>query len=402
MGRYRAGAFFLFFVGAAGLIGLAAAIRTGRNERLPVETRRRRYKALALYPVFAAITLHMPFMITYLHTQHPQAIADLWFSSSSFSVLVPFLAIGPAAMALLLPIATRQERRLFGLPPTVTPIPMSPEERAVQQRLARWNRAPHLAGLLAIGAGPLLLPRNSHLSPVLHPLLFLFPVVGTVLISRLFRKPLAAFTRISPDDGLTWRARQLGMQMGVRPQEVQVEDSSKAAHNATMANDRGGHILISRKMLDVMSPDELEFLLAHQVALMKVKAAWTPLMRVMLVPGLLPLALCAWLWTGHPAQSALALMPYLLPVMFLPFLVILFQGRRGDTPSVRRALEADRVALAVTGNPAAAQSALAKLAKDAPAIPGQAAGSGVLLTDLGLRLKALAALAPISAGAKVR
>ena len=391
--------FFLFFVGAAGVLGLAAANWSARNEGLPVEARRQRYRALAQYPVFAAIALHMPFMLVYLRTPHPLAVSDLWFGSSSLLALSPFLAVGPVAMALILPISRRSETRLFGALPTALSIPMPPEEKAVRQRMARWAAVPHLLAVAGVATGLFLLPRKSPLYPVLHPLSQVLPLLGAVIVSRIFRKPLAAFTRISPDDDLTWRARQLGTQMGVRPHEVRVEDSSKAAHVAAITLESGHHILVSRKLLEIMTPAELEFLLAHHVALMKVKARLTHWNMISLLPGLIPLAVLIWLVTGHSALAVFNLMPFILPLMLLPLFAVILQARRGNTGEARRALAADKLALAVTGDSVAARSALTKLMQNSPVPTGQ---GSVLPVGLSERMKALAALAPEAPHAEAR
>ncbi|MBV9852489.1 MAG: M48 family metalloprotease [Armatimonadetes bacterium] len=391
--------FFLIFVAAVGMIGLLAVVRVARDERLPAETRRQRLKALPMNAILGVFLLYTPLMMAYLRTQHPLAVSDLWFSSSTPATLVPFLAPFPAILLFLMPIATRRlETRHLGPAPVAAPISMSPEETAIRQRMARWSALPHLAAVVGVAVGLFLLPRKSPLYPVLHPLAQILPVVGAAVIARLFRRPLAAFTCITPDDDLTWRARQLGMQMGARPQEVRVEDSSKAAHYATITNEGGGRILVSRKLLEAMSRDELEFLLAHQVALMQVKVPLTPLMLLPVLPAVLPIAFAAWILTGHRATTLFSLMPYLIPLMLLPLLATLFLSRRGATLEARRALAADRAALAVTRNVAAAQSALMKLASSAPASPGEVAGMGALPPSLAARLKALAEMPPSAAG----
>lgn len=382
--------FFVCFVGLVGTIGLLAANWVGRNERLPVETRRRYLRSLALSPMFLAIGLYAPFMVFYLRNTRSFAIADLWLGSSSTSSMVPLMVIGCAAMMIILPFSMRLERKLLGPAPGLSPVPMSPEEKAVHQRMARWNMAPHLMAGLLIG-GSIFLPHNSQYRPWLHPTGYLLAGLGTLVVSQLFRKPLSAFTRIAPDDDLTWRARQLGMQMGARPQDVKVEDSSKATHFATIRTERGGHIVVSRKLVEIMTLNELEFLLAHQVALMK-----TPISRPMvfypllvLLPTVLPVAFVTWILSGHRIVAMQNWMPYLMLLMMLPTVVILLAGKRRVFWEAQRAAMADQTALAVTGDSAAAQSALMKLAQNAPALPGQATAPNAFPTGLAERLKAL-------------
>ncbi len=63
-------------------------------------------------------------------------------------------------------------------------------------------------------------------------------------------------------------------------------------------------------------------------------------------------------------------------------------------------MAADKMALAVTGDTAAAQSALLKLMQNSPATPGQT--TNLPAVGLGERMKALRALSPESAGASVQ
>lgn len=169
---------------------------------------------------------------------------------------------------LFLGLGHKQETRRFGPLPKAPAIPMSGEEKAARRRAAAWSGAPHLVAAVGLVTLPLFVPRTSPIYPYLHPVAVFLPLVSAGLVGRVFQKSLARFTRKTPDDGLTWRARQLGQTLGVRMPDVSVEDSSRAAHLA-FAEHRGHHVTLSRKLCATFTPAETDFVLAYQLACMK-------------------------------------------------------------------------------------------------------------------------------------
>ncbi len=382
--------FFFLCTGLCGTVGLLIATRVARNEQVPVETRRRRCRAWGLYPTLGCFLLLNPLLIFYLRTPRPLALADLWFGSgASSTVLLPILMLPALTMAVFLVAVTRRERKLLGVAVTPVQIAMSPEEKAVHQRMTRWTLAPHLFGVALVFGTLFLLPHNSPYYQAAHPLSYLIAGFGTMIVSRFFRKPMSAFTRVSVDDDLTWRARQIGSQMGVRLQDVRVVDSTAASVAVSILSERGGHLKVTRKLVEVMSPEEMDFLLAHQAALIQARRGGgaTGLILLTLLPSIIPVALMVWLLNGHSPLVAFNLMPYIMVAIFLGLLAPFFIAQKVlPKAEARRAMEADRRALEVTGDTGAAQSALAKMMQHfSSPIPGTATP----LVLLGQRLKAL-------------
>jgi hypothetical protein len=393
--------FFLFFMGAVGSVDLIIATRIAKDTRLPLEVRRRRFHAWVTYPIFGAIFLQVTAMLYCLQTTHPMALADLWFGSVSATTVVPFLVLGIAVMPVFLMISTRKQIKLLGATPGVfSKVPMSPEEKAVHQRMARWTSLPHGVAAVAFGAGIAFVPRHSTLYPMLHPALMVLLVTWAAIVPRFFRKPLSAFTRVTVDHDLTWRARQLGTQMGLRLQDVRIIDSAAASIAADITTERGGHFQVTRKLVEIMSPEEIDFLLTSQAARMQVKdngAARAVLLA--LLPSFAPVALVAWLLSGHPALAFFNLMPIFIPVIFLCLMLPFFLQKKLARSGTGKALEADRKALEVVGNPAVAEAALVKMMQypSGPAV----AGVNSPLIVLGERLKAIQALKATSLPSRV-
>jgi hypothetical protein len=225
-------------------------------------------------------------------------------------------------------------------------------------------------------------------------------VTWAAIVPRFFRKPLSAFTRVTVDHDLTWRARQLGTQMGLRLQDVRIIDSAAASIAADITTERGGHFQVTRKLVEVMSPEEMDFLLTSQAARMQVKdngAARAVLLA--LLPSFAPVALVAWLLSGHPALAFFNLMPIFIPVIFLCLMLPFFLQKKLARSGTGKALEADRKALEVVGNPAVAEAALVKMMQypSGPAV----AGVNSPLIVLGERLKAIQALKATSLPSRV-
>ncbi len=364
-------AFFLV-VPVIGLLGLSLAGFLSRRGQRDAATRRQVFRSVNACAMMSAMLALFAGVFAFFRSPAVPALADLWFGSSATGVLVPFLPIAALPSMLFLITSHKQETRRFGPVPTAPAIPMSDEEKAVRQRVARWSALPHLIGMGVLFAAMIAVPRRSPLYPIIHPLTMFLPVVGGGLAARIFQKRLDRFTQKTPDDGLTWRARQLGQTLGVRMPDVFVEDSSRATHLA-FASHQGHHITLSRKLQETFTPAETDFVLAHHLACMKRRGAgdrrW---MRSLLpLPMLVPavLVLSPRFIPGAPTMTALILSPWFFPALigyFGLFLVLTIAlGSKGAHWEVQQDILADQDALEATGDPVAADSALDKLGADA-------------------------------------
>ena len=362
----------VLFVPLVGLLGLwLAAVLSGRLPDTAVA--RLRFRTISTMLSTLALTVQIGGTFYLLRTPYPAAFADLWFGSRSAAALVPLLVTGLLFFFGLARLAQKQEIRRFG-PLPVSPalsIPMSDEEKAARKRVAQWSRMPHLVGAIAIGSLLFLVPRTSPFYSFIHPMAMLLPVVGAGLIGKILGKSLHKFTQTTLDDALTWRARQLGQALGVRMPDVLVEDSSRAAH-LVFASHQGHHITLSRKMQAAFSPAETDFVLAYHLACMKRRGGWGKLWAPSLLPLLMVLPFLLILsprfLAGAPQMTTILLSPWFFPVMlsYVGLLLVLMFVLAGDSSKRQRKqdTEADRAALEVTGNLAAAESALEKMAAE--------------------------------------
>jgi len=255
---------------------------------------------------------------------------------------------------------------------------MSDEEKAVRKRVAQYSMVPHLVGTSLLLAALFAVPRSSPLYSIVHPVAIFLPVVGAGLVPWFFKKRLDKFTQKTLDDGLTWRARQLGQTLGVRMPDVFVEDSSRAAHLAS-ATHKGHHVTLSRKLQATFTAAETDFVLAYHLACMKRRAGISinSLMLGFVFP--LPvflvttLVLVPRLTPGTPTTAAMFSSPWFLPALFAYLAVCGLSLVTVVTSATKRQAkqdaDADRDALEVTGDLAAAESALDKLCADAALSP---------------------------------
>ena len=363
------------------LLGLGlAGVVSSRGQRDDM-ARRLLFRRISRYAFIGALMAQlggMQFLL--LRTAVPAALADLWLGSSTTTVLVPFIVGSALILPLFLILARKLEIRRFGAVTAgpVSAIPMSDEEKAVRKRVAQYSMVPHLIGMALLFAALFAVPRTSPLYSFVHPIAMFLPVVGGGFVTWLFKKRLDKFTQKTLDDGLTWRARQLGQTLGVRMPDVFVEDSSRAAQLAS-ATHQGHHVTLSRKLQETFTAAEMDFVLAYHLACMKRRAGISinSLMLGFVFP--LPvflvttLVLVPRLTPGNPTTAAMFSSPWFLPALFAYLAVCGLSLVTVVTSATKRQAkqdaDADRDALEVTGDLAAAESALDKLCADAALSP---------------------------------
>ena len=361
------------------LLGLGlAGVVSSRGQRDDM-ARRLLFRRISRYAFIGALMAQlggMQFLL--LRTAVPAALADLWLGSSTTTVLVPFIVGGALILPLFLILARKLETRRFG-PDAAGPIsaiPMSDEEKAVRKRVAQYSMVPHLVGGSLLLVALFAVPRTNPFYSFVHPVAQFLPIVGAGLVPWLFKKRLDKFTQKTLDDGLTWRARQLGQTLGVRMPDVFVEDSSRAAHLAS-ATHQGHHITLSRKLQATFTAAETDFVLAYHLACMKRRGGgnWERMKGLVFLPLLAPLTLVLLLKgsTGAYSASSFILSPWFFPAFLaFPFVgvVLLVATLIGSSNrQAKQDADADREALEATEDLAAAVSALDKLSADAAFSP---------------------------------
>lgn len=385
------------------LTGLALAPVLSRWGRKDTPAQRQAYRSVGSIGVMAVFFAQFGGMVYLLQTPAPATVADLWLGSSTTTALVPLLVAGIVALPLFMILMRKRETQLFGALPPLPAIPMSDEEQAVRKRVAQAQAVPHLLGAVGLIGLPFLVPRSSPLYSALHPLSAVLSVAGAGIIARVFQKRLDRFTQKTADETLTWRARQLGQALaGVRMPDVQVEDSSRAAHLA-FASHQGHVVTLSRKLQATFTSAETDFVLAYHLACMsRGRSSGSQWLGLLLPLPMLVLSAVVlmphWFHGVFPLMTHLFISTWLFPVLLgyggLMFLILLWVVKSSATQQAKRDVEADQAALAVTGDLTAAQSALDKLIADTgrlPAQTGSAAASGSVVTlqaDQALRRRA--------------
>lgn len=392
------------------LICMGVLVRVVSDERLPTEKRRRLSKGLTMPGLLLALMTMPILMVVLLTTSRLQAFSDLWLGSGSNSRLLLFFCLpGPLLCVPMLVWAKRRELKLLGPVPDTATLYLSPEEKAIHQRMKQWQSLTHVPVYLLVLGASFLLSHKSRYYHYAHDFGVFLAAIAAALATRPLRRKLASFTRKTVDDELTWRARQLGRDIGVRPHEVLVEESSRAAHVATISREGGRNLLISQKLKEVLTPTEMDFVLAQQLVLMKAKpslSAAPGLLLLLPIPMLLLAGMVVMRHSGSSLIPGLALsLPSFPVLMLIEFAMMMFMiigillSVRAETRgAVKREQEADQAAVAVTGDIKAALSALAKMAQHAPPVTTGQTGAGVnqalSTANLLLRQTALRKLAP--------
>ena len=257
----------LVLIPAVGLATLTAAVRWAR-QRDPARQERKRFEAISAAPVFVCFigwliwTMFSLNSLTQLH-----AINDLWFgragSGDPFPAwfLLVLLAVSIAAWN-----AQRVEMRLYGPKGAVPAAAMSTEERSLHEREALWMASLPLlmfaaAAILLAGGFAWLPARYASAAVRLIPLLLLIP------LSLYFGKKRKAFTTLAPDAALTDTLRSVVSAPGLPPGEVTIEQSARSRAFAFLENGRKGEIIVSQKLTEIATPDQMRFLVAAQSVL---------------------------------------------------------------------------------------------------------------------------------------
>ncbi|HEX5323567.1 MAG TPA: M48 family metalloprotease [Capsulimonadaceae bacterium] len=143
---------------------------------------------------------------------------------------------------------------------------------------------------------------------------------------------------------------------------MQISEGPAARQYANAYALTRGRVVVSRKLVEEMSPDELDFILAHELA--HIEGGHVSQTLVIMLISFLFLMSPMLVISGHftlPSNFALR-----EAVLIVPFLGILIMFAGLSALRRRREYVADRKALGATRNLAAAESALVKIAQYSP------------------------------------
>lgn len=161
------------------------------------------------------------------------------------------------------------------------------------------------------------------------------------------------------DEELTARAIQIARNMGVSIRDVRVDrtENGRCYANA-MVFIRQGYLIVTRKSLDVLTPEQLDWVLAHEVA--HVKDGY-PRVR-----GLLGLALLVFVLSGLIATLGQPSGMEIACEIVVVFAVVAVFALLDDRYSRQQELAADRKALIVTNCLRPAEAALMHIVQASP------------------------------------
>jgi Zn-dependent protease with chaperone function len=360
---------FVLFVPTLCIGGLLAAVAVGSAKSMPVEKRRKLYSKLALYPTFGAIAIHAPFAFYLLTSRKLTPMADLWFGTTSTATAFFPLILGPVFLVTIAAgLNTKVEKHLFGpsegeaetLPPVPEP---SEEKKAYELRLKHvtWGIMA-IAGVVWLGSMFMPRPRSEWqlLARTGGMVTFLF--AGQ--IARLVLKREAVkFEGELEDPELETLARRVGDQMGVPVRSVRIiRNPLEAAGIKALFSARNGNLRVTEKARQTMDPSEIEFLIARELAAVRLRHAQKRLIRNLpVLIALLPMFYIG-IQIANPGLPALPLrLTFILPLVGMMYILL-----TGFSFSRREETEKDREALLVTRDLPAAVAAVWKMQMSTP------------------------------------
>jgi Zn-dependent protease with chaperone function len=341
------------------LLSLLIAFGFSSIRSIPVERRRKLYPKLAVWPTFAVIGLHIPFAMYFLMSKAYRPYADLWFGSSSASSMMPFLLVPLPFIMVMVPISSAVETKLFGRKPDVT-APSRPqiseEEKALVKRMSTLKTVP-LFVFLGILVVTEFMPKSMSSLKILL-LLAGFPLLlGRSLFGIGVARQLSKFNRPSEDPDLEARARFLAEKMCTTFKKLRIDGTALGRQHAFARVTANETVTVSARALDIFDADELDSLVAHELAHLKLGHLKYRKLLIYGVFGSFALMFLSMLITIF---SHVALMP---PMLFFPVLILIpltiFVSR--SQRARQKEFDADRLAMETTLNPAALQSMLEKL-----------------------------------------
>jgi Zn-dependent protease with chaperone function len=171
---------------------------------------------------------------------------------------------------------------------------------------------------------------------------------------------VSAFGKAEQDEQMTARAQEVARQIGMTIDRVEVVELAYGKPMMNAAALSGGRVIVGRALMEHFSPEEMDFILAHELIHLKrrhvAKALAGMLTGVFLV--LTSAILIVFMALANIRLGGPALWTCMLGC------ALLLSGRTWI--SRRRELEADRMALCITRNLPAALSALRKLSISNP------------------------------------
>lgn len=221
------------------------------------------YPLLLSSAVMVGNSLVIAFVIASHRDENSKLLTDLWLGSSTGPIALA--AMGLFVLPVLVAVALGIEGRvLFAHPPKVT-LDLTSEEQQMVKRNSRRGLLSHAAGyvvavLVVVGlsiAFPNLhgFPRDSR-SMLMHVIPAVAILLGSFLY--LFRKRKEA-----PAPQFQSRLDNLTLLLGIKPLRAFVDESSATRFTHMARSEPSGKVVVAREAVDLLNPEEMEFLLAR-------------------------------------------------------------------------------------------------------------------------------------------
>ncbi|MBI1331778.1 MAG: M48 family metalloprotease [Armatimonadetes bacterium] len=358
------------------ILGLAVSFAIGftiaRNQNLPIAQRRKAYGSWVMKGTFGTLGLHAVLVVLTLPTKALEPVSQMWFGLRFTQVglmIVPFFAIGPM---IALPMLNKTEQKLLG--PTE-------EEKAQKEDFSEYDASAEDKAAIKTGAWKVFAVKMVPLA-VVFPLVFLvnlprtspyyfaqrmaFPtalfaslILGLVLQATTKKKSQATNQRFDHLVGrVEQRAQSIGDRMSVSVPKVRVTPLLQGPYGAAISSNQ---LMVTPAMADRFSDDELDFILAHELAHKKAKHVPKRLFMAFAI-AFIPMLFFVALMSGKSFGVNISPTFYLSP--FLIIFVAMVAGRPLISSSYQKnEFAVDEAAVRLLRNKDAAISALTKVAR---------------------------------------
>jgi hypothetical protein len=262
--------FLMLGVPVIGAAGIITGVIVCRRQTGSEEEQRNLYKRLVYWPVFGSLVLPGGIGTIYMSSDSAAKIADLWLSSTMRAETVIFVMPNIIVFMVMATAAVLVQARLF--PPVRVETSdavssIAAEEKRVRVRIALYSLIPGLVGLGLVFTRLLFVSHKDPLSTVLYIAVMLLACFGSLGVRWLFRGQLKALEQEESNDSLLARAQQIGRELNLPVVVVRVAKNESAQRHISIEYQRSGRVTLSRKCVEMLAPEELDFALAYRMAL---------------------------------------------------------------------------------------------------------------------------------------
>lgn len=252
-----------FFLPGLALLGFVGGIAMLANRRMTPRRRVDIYDILSGWVPLACGLVAVATAFVLKKSEFARLAADIWYGNSAYDMVFDAVFIGAVIALFVLPVLSCVLRR-----PLCRKFDEEPESLNVEIISRRLRQCLIAQALLVTGLFIYIMVARPYEILGWSRLSSLLPALSGFWVPIITLKPLLArFKPNHPDSELTRRAQELATLMGVELREVRVAESDYAKRNPNaFAYLRKKSIIVTRKALDVMSPAQLDSLLAHELA----------------------------------------------------------------------------------------------------------------------------------------